>query len=171
MARFPKIARQLHLPVQSGNDRVLKAMNRHYNRQQYLELVDYARTVMPDIVLTSDVIVGFPGETEAEFEETVTLIRQVRYDALFTFIYSPGPVPRRPACRTPATRQEKNQWFDRLCAAQNAISEEKHRAYVGKNSAGSGGRNRWGPADRPDRGWAAGPPDGETPASLAGSAR
>ena len=73
--------------------RSLKAMNRHYNRQQYLELVDYARKVMPELVLTSDVIVGFPGETEAEFEETVTLIRQVRYDA-------PGPVPRRPACRT-----------------------------------------------------------------------
>ena len=132
MARFPKIARQLHLPVQCGSDRVLKAMNRHYNRQQYLELVDYARKVMPELVLTSDVIVGFPGETEAEFEETVTLIRQVRYDALFTFIYSPRPGTPAASLPDPATRQEKNQWFDRLCAAQNAISEEKHRAYVGK---------------------------------------
>ena len=132
MARFPKIARQLHLPVQCGSDRVLKAMNRHYNRQQYLELVDYARKVMPELVLTSDVIVGFPGEMEAEFEETVTLIRQVRYDALFTFIYSPRPGTPAASLPDPATRQEKNQWFDRLCAAQNAISEEKHRAYVGK---------------------------------------
>ena len=132
MARFPKIAKQLHLPVQCGSDRVLKAMNRHYNRQQYLELVDYARKVMPELVLTSDVIVGFPGETEAEFEETVTLIRQVRYDALFTFIYSPRPGTPAASLPDPATRQEKNQWFDRLCAAQNAISEEKHRAYVGK---------------------------------------
>ena len=132
MAKFPKIAKQLHLPVQCGSDRVLKAMNRHYNRQQYLELVDYARKVMPELVLTSDVIVGFPGETEAEFEETLTLIRQVRYDALFTFIYSPRPGTPAASLPDPATRQEKNQWFDRLCAAQNQISEEKHRAYVGK---------------------------------------
>ena len=132
MAKFPKIAKQLHLPVQCGSDRVLKAMNRHYNRQQYLELVDYARKVMPELVLTSDVIVGFPGETEAEFEETLTLIRQVRYDALFTFIYSPRPGTPAASLPDPATRQEKNRWFDRLCTAQNEISEEKHRAYVGK---------------------------------------
>ena len=132
MAASPKIAKHIHLPFQAGNDRVLKAMNRSYTSGQYLELVDYARKVMPELVLTSDVIVGFPGETEAEFEETVTLIRQVRYDALFTFIYSPRPGTPAASLPDPATRQEKNQWFDRLCAAQNAISEEKHRAYVGK---------------------------------------
>ena len=66
-----KICKQFHLPFQSGNDRVLKAMNRHYNRAQYLELVDYGRKVMPNLVLTSDVIVGFPGETEEEFEDTM----------------------------------------------------------------------------------------------------
>ena len=76
MAAHPRIAKQLHLPFQSGNDRVLKAMNRHYDSAQYLALVDYARSVMPELVLTSDVIVGFPGETEAEFEDTIKLIEQ-----------------------------------------------------------------------------------------------
>lgn len=132
MAKFPKIAKQLHLPVQCGSDRVLKAMNRHYDRKQYLDLVRYARQVMPELVLTSDVIVGFPGETEAEFEETLSLIEEVRYDALFTFIYSPRPGTPAAKLPDPATRAEKNRWFDRLCATQNAISEEKHRAYVGR---------------------------------------
>ena len=132
MAASPKIAKQFHLPVQSGNDRVLKEMNRRYTREQYLSLVEYGRSVMPDLVLTSDIIVGFPGETEAEFEDTLSLIEQVRYDALFTFIYSPRK--GTPAASMPdlATRQEKNAWFDRLVTAQNRISEEIHRSYVGK---------------------------------------
>ena len=166
MARFPKIAKQLHLPVQCGSDRVLKAMNRHYNRQQYLELVDYARKVMPELVLTSDVIVGFPGETEAEFEETVTLIRQVRYDALFTFYLFPRPGTPAASLPDPATRQEKNQWFDRLCAAQNAISEEKHRAYVGKTLRVLVDGTDGDLLTARTEGWAAGPPDGETPALI-----
>ena len=132
MAKFPKIAKQLHLPVQCGSDRVLKAMNRHYNRQQYLELVDYARKVMPELVLTSDVIVGFPGETEAEFEETLTLIRQVRYDALFTFIFSPRPGTPAAKMDDPVPRAEKQKWFDMLCNTQNEISARLHARYVGR---------------------------------------
>ncbi len=132
MARNPKIAKQLHLPVQCGSDRVLKAMNRHYDRARYLELIRYAREKMPELVLTSDVIVGFPGETEAEFEETLSLISEVRYDALFTFIYSPRPGTPAAKLPDPVSREEKNRWFDRLCALQNGISEEKHRAYVGR---------------------------------------
>ena len=132
MAKYPKIAKQLHLPFQSGNDRVLREMNRRYTAAQYLELVDYARSVMPDIVLTSDVIVGFPGETEAEFEDALHLIERVRYDALFTFIYSPRPGTPAARLPDPVPRAEKIAWFDRLCAAQNRISEEKHQAYVGK---------------------------------------
>ena len=89
MAKYDKIAKQLHLPFQSGSSRVLKAMNRHYDREAYLKKVNYAKSVMPDLVLTSDVIVGFPGETEEEFEETISLIEQVHYDSLFTFIFSP----------------------------------------------------------------------------------
>lgn len=132
MARYPKIARQLHLPVQSGSDRVLKAMNRHYDRAAYLDLVSYARQVMPDLVLTSDVIVGFPGETQEEFEQTISLVEQVRYDALFTFIFSPRPGTPAACIPDPADRAEKNRRFDRLCAVQNEISEARHRAYIGK---------------------------------------
>ena len=132
MAANPKIARQLHLPFQSGSSRVLKAMNRHYDREKYLELVRYAKSVMPDLVLTSDVIVGFPGETEAEFEETISLIEEVRYDALFTFIFSPRAGTPAASMEDPTPKEEKNRRFDRLCAVQNRISEEIHRGYVGK---------------------------------------
>ncbi len=132
MAASPKIAKQLHLPFQSGSSRVLKAMNRHYNREQYLELVNYAKSVMPNLVLTSDVIVGFPGETEEEFEETISLIEQVRYDSLFTFIFSPRKGTPAATMEDPTSKEEKNRRFDRLCVVQNAISEQIHQEYVGK---------------------------------------
>ena len=132
MAANPKIAKQLHLPFQSGSSRVLKAMNRHYDREKYLEAVNYAKSVMPDLVLTSDVIVGFPGETEEEFEETISLIEQVRYDSLFTFIFSPRPGTPAAKMEDPTPKEEKNRRFDRLCAVQNAISESIHDGYVGK---------------------------------------
>lgn len=88
IARNPKICRHYHLPVQSGSNRLLKLMNRHYTREQYLELVRKIREKVPDISLTTDVIVGFPGETEEDFEDTLSLIREVGYDSVFTFIYS-----------------------------------------------------------------------------------
>ena len=132
MAASPKIAKQLHLPFQSGSSRVLKAMNRHYDRERYLELVRYAKSVMPDLVLTSDVIVGFPGETEEEFEETISLIEEVRYDSLFTFIFSPRAGTPAASMDDPTPKEEKNRRFDRLCAVQNSISEDIHSAYVGK---------------------------------------
>ena len=131
MAKYPRIAKQLHLPVQCGNDRVLKAMNRHYDRAKYMDLVRYAKEKMPDLVLTSDIIVGFPGETEQEFEDTLSLIEEVGYDALFTFIYSPRPGTPAAELPDPATKAEKNAWFDRLCTLQNSISEKKHKAYIG----------------------------------------
>ncbi len=132
MANHDKIAKQLHLPFQSGSSRVLKAMNRHYDRETYLQKVLYAKKVMPDLVLTSDVIVGFPGETEEEFEETISLIQQVHYDSLFTFIFSPRPGTPAATMEDPTPREEKNRRFDRLCAVQNAISEEIHTGYVGR---------------------------------------
>ncbi len=132
MAASPKIAKQLHLPFQSGSSRVLKAMNRHYDREQYLEKVNYAKSVMPDLVLTSDVIVGFPGETAEEFEETLSLISQVHYDSLFTFIFSPRAGTPAASMEDPTPKEEKNARFDRLCALQNTISEEIHKGYVGK---------------------------------------
>ena len=132
MARYPKIAKQLHLPFQSGSSRVLKAMNRHYDRETYLEKVNYAKSVMPQLVLTSDVIVGFPGETEEEFEETVSLIQQVHYDSLFTFIFSPRVGTPAAGMDDPTPKAEKSRRFDRLCAVQNAISEEIHTGYIGR---------------------------------------
>ena len=132
MAKYPKIAKQLHLPFQSGSSRVLKAMNRHYDRETYLRKVNYAKSVMPDLVLTSDVIVGFPGETEEEFEETISLIEQVHYDSLFTFIFSPRHGTPAASMEDPTPKDEKNRRFDRLCDVQNRISVEIHNNYVGK---------------------------------------
>ena len=132
MAKYDKIAKQLHLPFQSGSSRVLKAMNRHYDREKYLAAVEYAKSVMPELVLTSDVIVGFPGETEEEFEETISLIENVRYDALFTFIFSPRHGTPAASMEDLTPKEEKNRRFDKLCAVQNRISEEIHTAYIGK---------------------------------------
>ncbi len=132
MAACEKVAPSLHLPVQAGNDRVLKAMNRSYNSATYLDQIRRLRELIPDIVLTSDIIVGFPGETTEEFEDTLRLIEQVRYDALFTFIYSPRE--GTPAAKWPdvLTKQEKSANFQRLVARQNEISAEKHAAYIGR---------------------------------------
>ena len=88
MGRSKKICKHLHLPVQSGSSRILKKMNRHYTKEQYLELVEKIRKNVPDVSLTTDIIVGFPGETEEDFEETMDIVRKVRYDSVFTFIYS-----------------------------------------------------------------------------------
>ena len=132
MAKYPKIAKQLHLPLQSGSSRILKAMNRHYDREAYLEKVQYAKSVMPELVMTSDIIVGFPGETEDDFAQTLSLIEQVRYDALFTFIFSPRIGTPAASMEDPTPKAEKNARFDRLCTLQNRISEEIHKAYIGK---------------------------------------
>ena len=132
MARCTHVAKQLHLPVQSGSDRVLREMNRRYTRAQYLELVNYARSVMPGLVITSDIIIGFPGETEEEAMETVSLVDEVGYDALFTFIYSPRPGTKAAQMPDPVSRAEKQKWFDQLLEVQNARSAALHAAYVGK---------------------------------------
>ena len=132
MASSPKIAKQLHLPFQSGSSRILKAMNRHYDRDKYLSLIEYAKSVMPDLVITSDVIVGFPGETEEDFEETISLVQQVRYDSLFTFIFSPRTGTPAASMDDPTPKDEKNRRFDKLCQVQNEISESIHEGYIGK---------------------------------------
>ena len=132
MASCDKCAKHLHLPFQSGNDRVLQAMNRHYTRADYLRLVDKARARMPDISLTSDVIVGFPGETDEEFEDTLSLVEQVRFDMLFTFIYSPRKGTPAAEMPDPFSRADKQRRFDRLLAAHNRISAEKQAAHIGR---------------------------------------
>ena len=88
-AELPSVCEHIHLPLQSGSSRVLKAMRRTYNRERYLDRVAMIRELVPDCAMTTDIIVGFPGETEAEFEETMEVVEQVRYDSAFTFIFSP----------------------------------------------------------------------------------
>jgi tRNA-2-methylthio-N6-dimethylallyladenosine synthase len=111
---------------------VLKEMNRRYTRAQYLELINYAKSVMPGLVLTSDVIIGFPGETEEEAMDTVSLVEEVGFDALFTFIYSPRPGTKAAEMPDPATRKEKQKWFDKLLEVQNGMSAKLHADYIGK---------------------------------------
>ena len=132
MARCEKVAPVLHLPFQAGNDRVLKVMNRRHTIAEYLDKIRALKALIPDIVLTSDVIVGFPGETTAEFEDTLKVLEAVRFDALFTLIFSPRPGTPAADMDDPMPREEKLRNFNRLVALQDQISEEKHRAYIGK---------------------------------------
>ena len=131
MASSKHIAHQFHLPLQSGSDSILKAMNRHYDKARYLDIVRYIREKMPDAALSSDIIVGFPGETDADFEDTMDILRTVRFDMLFSFIYSPRK-------GTPAAEKEqidpkiKGERFDRLLALQHDIALEKNQPMVGK---------------------------------------
>ena len=127
-----KLCEQIHLPVQSGSSRVLKAMNRHYDREQYLEIIKKIKAEIKDVSITTDIIVGFPGETDEEFEETLSLCEEVKYDSAFTFIYS-----RRN--HTPADKMEnqipddvKHERFNRLVAVINKNIAEKNKEYEGR---------------------------------------
>ena len=122
----------LHLPVQAGNDEILKRMNRHYDREKYLSLVRRLRAVRPDIGLTTDVIVGFPGETEAQFEDTLSLVREVRYDAAYTFIYSPRAGTRAAEMDDPVSMEEKTERIQRLIALQQSITSEVLASQIGQ---------------------------------------
>ena len=156
MARCRHVAPQLHLPVQSGSDRVLKVMNRSYTRQKYLDQVALARRYMPDLVLTTDIIVGFPGETEEEFQDTLSLCEQVRYDAMFTFIYSKRVGTPAASMPDPFTRADKQRHFDALTELSNRISGEKHKAYEGRTLRvlvdGETGRDEYNLSSRTDGG-------------------
>lgn len=132
MARCDKIAHHIHLPFQSGSNRILKAMNRGYTREQYTALVEKARALMPDISFTSDVIVGFPGETDEDFDDTISLVQQIGFDALFTFIYSKRPGTPAAEMEDHATREEKQRHFDRLLAVQSEIAAGHASNLVGK---------------------------------------
>ena len=122
----------LHLPVQAGNDEILKRMNRHYDREKYLSLVRRLRAVRPDIRLTTDVIVGFPGETEAQFEDTLSLVREVRFDAAYTFIYSPRAGTRAAEMDDPVSMEEKTERIQRLIALQQSITSEVLASQIGQ---------------------------------------
>lgn len=131
IAACKKVSRHFHLPFQSGSSRVLKAMNRHYDREQYLALVAYARKVIPDITFTSDVIVGFPGETREEFEETLSLVKEVGFAALFTFIYSPRVGTPAATMPDPVSKETKTAWLKELTDLQEKIAGERQKARIG----------------------------------------
>ncbi len=127
-----KLCHNIHLPVQSGSDEVLRRMNRHYNRERYMEIVKKLRATCPDISISTDIIVGFPGETEEDFLDTLSLVREVEYDSAFTFIYSPR-------VGTPAAKYDnqipeniKHNRFDRLVEEVNRCSAKKNSEYLGR---------------------------------------
>lgn len=132
MAECEKVAKHLHLPVQSGNDRVLSEMNRHYDRNKYLSLIEYARKVMPDLSITSDIIVGFPGETYEEFCDTLSLVEKVKYTSLYTFIYSARKNTKAAEMPDPVSREEKGKWFDELLKLQENIASQRTAKMNGK---------------------------------------
>ena len=131
MAKSKKICKQMHLPLQSGSSRLLKIMNRHYNKEQYLTRVEKLRKEIPDIGITTDIIVGFPGETEEDFEETLDVVEKAQYDSAFTFIYSKRS--GTPAAKMPDQVPEDvvKDRFDRLLSLVNSISKEKTKALEG----------------------------------------
>ena len=126
------ISLHLHLPFQSGSDRVLKEMNRRYTREKYLDIVNYAKSRIPDVSLTSDVIVGFPGETYEDFQQTLSLIREVGFTSLFTFIYSPRKGTPAAEMDDPVSAEEKGRWFRELLDVQEEIASERCAAMVGR---------------------------------------
>ena len=132
MASEEKICKQLHLPVQAGNNRVLKTMNRRYTRESYLEKIRKIKEKMPDITLTTDIIVGFPGETNEEFEDTMSILEEVRYDTIFSFIYSKRPGTPAAEMEDVISSEEKKQNFDRMLTLQDKISKEKNLALEGR---------------------------------------
>ena len=127
-----RLCDHFHLPVQSGSSRILKRMNRKYTRQQYLERVAKLRETVPDIALTTDIIVGFPGETEADFEETVSLLDAVAFDGIFGFMYSDRSLAPAAKFSDKIPEREKNRRLNRLLDLQKDISEKKNSVLIGR---------------------------------------
>ena len=131
IANSTHISKHLHLPFQSGSDRILKAMNRHYDRKKYLEIINYAKEKIDGLSLTSDIIVGFPGETYEDFKETLSLIREVEFTSLFTFIYSPRVGTPAAEMDDPIPYEEKSKWFRELLDVQEEIAAKRCSSMVG----------------------------------------
>ena len=132
MASCEKVAKHLHLPFQSGSNRVLDAMNRRYTREKYLELLNYAYSVMPGLSVTSDVIVGFPGETYEEFRETVSMVEEAKFTSMYTFIFSSREGTVASKMPDPVSREEKGKWFKELLDTQEKIAAERTASMVGQ---------------------------------------
>jgi tRNA-2-methylthio-N6-dimethylallyladenosine synthase len=132
MANSEKVCEHLHLPIQAGNNRILKAMNRKYTREEYISLVESVREAMPDIALTTDIIVGFPGESSQEFEDTLDIIKRLKFDSAYTFIYSPRKGTPAVNIEDKISIEEKKERLAKLIEIQSKISRMKNDAYIGK---------------------------------------
>jgi len=132
IAECNKICNHIHLPVQSGSDRILKLMNRHYNTNDYLKLIEYAKNKIPNVSFTSDIIVGFPGETYEDFQKTIELIKKVEYTSLYTFIYSKRSGTKAAEFEDIVSESEKSRWFRELLDIQETIGIKQHSANIGK---------------------------------------
>ncbi len=132
IARSKHIAHQFHMPMQSGSDRILKEMNRRYDTVKYLRTVEYLRKMIPDITISSDIIVGFPGETEEDFILTLEMLKKVRFDMTYSFIYSPRRDTPAAAMECQIPEKVKSERFNRLLALQNDIALEKNKPMAGR---------------------------------------
>ena len=134
MAECKHVSCHLHLPFQSGSDRILKLMNRHYDRKRYMDIITYAKEKIPDLSLTSDIIVGFPGETYEDFQETLSLVREVGFTSLFTFIYSKREGTPAAKMDDPVPAEEKTKWFMELLKVQEEIAAKRCADMVGSTT-------------------------------------
>lgn len=131
IAESKKICRSVHLPLQSGSDRILKEMNRRYTVQKYMDMVSYARKVMPELSISTDIIVGFPNETYEDFLQTLDVVKAVKYDNIFSFIYSKRTGTKAADIIDHTSEEDKGKWFRELLAVQREISEEHYRRFMG----------------------------------------
>jgi tRNA-2-methylthio-N6-dimethylallyladenosine synthase len=149
IGRLDKVCPWLHLPVQSGSDRILRRMKRLYTRAKYLDMIDYARRVIPDVTFSADVIVGFPGETEADFQDTLEVVSRVKYDQIFSFKYSERPGVPAARLTDDVPVEEKKRRLAELIAVQEDIWNREAAAQVGKVWTAVAE----GPARRPSGSW------------------
>ena len=131
IAESKKICRSVHLPLQSGSDRILKEMNRRYTVQKYMDMVSYARKVMPELSISTDIIVGFPNETYEDFLQTLDVVKAVKYDNIFSFIYSKRTGTKAADIIDHTSEEDKGKWFRELLAIQREISEEHYKRFMG----------------------------------------
>ena len=132
MAKYPNIMPCIHMPLQSGSNNVLKRMNRRYTREQYLDIIKDLKNSNPDIFITTDIIVGFPGETDQDFEDTMSLVDEVKYDSAYTFIFSPRPGTPAYHMKNDLTDEVIHSRFDRLKKKVDSLTEERSKTFLGK---------------------------------------
>jgi tRNA-2-methylthio-N6-dimethylallyladenosine synthase len=132
MAECPAVCEHAHLPLQSGSTRILKAMRRTYSRERYLRLAEEMRAAIPDLALTTDLIVGFPGETEEDFRQTVTAVEEVGYDAAFTFVFSPRRGTEAATMAEQVSEQLKHERIERLIEVVQRVAQERNRERIGR---------------------------------------